>query len=116
TDPAEFSSDGEDFPVPPENNPGVNPKPSLIIECWGSTLFTPEAFDPDDPPIMIFHGTYDTTVPVLYAGDIKSQCETFDIPYRSYLIWGEGHGCWEAEYGGKDFTTLTLEFLRDFMP
>lgn len=116
TEPAEFSNDGEDFPVPSENNPGVNPKPSLIVECWGSAAFTPDAFDPDDPPIMIFHGTYDATVPVLYALNIESKCEEQNIPHRTYLISGEGHGCWDCEYDGKDLTTLTLDFLRDYMP
>lgn len=116
TEPDEFSNDGEDFPVPAQNNPGINPKPSLIVDCWGSAMFTPDAFDPADPPIMIFHGTYDSTVPVLYALNIESACKTHDIPYRIYLISGEGHGCWECEYDGDDLTTLTLEFLRDYMP
>lgn len=114
--PDEFSDDGQDFPVPAENNPGVDPKPAVIIDCWGSAAFTSDAFDSSDPPIMIFHGTYDTTVPVFDALRIKDRCDSFGIPYRSYLIPGAGHGCWEEEYEDKDLTTLTLDFLAEFMP
>ncbi len=116
TEPEEFANDGEGFPVPPENNPGVNPRPAAIVECWGSAVFTPNAFEPGDPPIMIFHGLNDTTVPFIFALDIQARCQQAGIPYRMYLIRGGEHGCWDCEYDGKDLTTLTIEFLRDFMP
>lgn len=116
TSPAEFSNDGEDFPVPAQNNPGVDSTPAVIVDCWGSAVFTLEAFDANDPPIMIFHGTYDTTVPVISALTIQAQCKSLGIPHRAYLISGGGHGCWDCTYDGKTLTTLTLEFLREFMP
>lgn len=116
TEPGEFEDDGNDLPIPVENNPYVNPKPSVIIDCWGSSVFTNDAFDADDPPVMIFHGKNDKTISYLLALNVKSKCEAAGIPYRFYGISGGGHGCWDCTYKGRTLTELTLDFLADFMP
>jgi predicted esterase len=79
-------------------------------------VFTNDAFDADDPPVMIFHGKNDKTISYLLALNVKSKCEAAGIPYRFYGISGGGHGCWDCTYKGRTLTELTLDFLADFMP
>ncbi len=116
--PEEFADDGPGFPAPPENNPGVNPVPQAIIDCWGSADVFTDMFDADDPPIMIWHGTNDFMLGTFFTSAllIRDKCEEFEIPYRFYPLLGEGHGAWDAEYDGKDLSTTILAFLHDLMP
>jgi len=118
TEPEEFADDGPDFPAPPENSPGVNPVPQAIIDCWGSADFFLDAFDSNDPPIMIWHGTNDFTLGTFFTSAllIQQKCSELGIPYRFYPLLGEGHGAWEAEYDGQDLSTTILDFLHDLMP
>ncbi len=118
SDPEEYVDDGPDFPAPAGNNPGVNPVPQAIIDCWGSADFFLEEFDAADPPIMIWHGTNDLTPGTFFTSAlvIAQKCDELGIPYRFYGLLGEGHGAWDAEYNGKDLSTTILAFLRDFVP
>jgi para-nitrobenzyl esterase len=117
TESRDFEDDGPAYPVPQVNNPGVDSAPNAIIDCWGGAFFPDDEFDPNDPPVMIFHGTFDGTVPFIpFATTVQSACAANAIPYRYYLIFGGGHGCWDCESEDKDLSTLTLEFLADFMP
>ena len=115
TAPEEFASDGPDFPVPAGNHPDTDPVPQAVVDLWGGAMYTPDAFDADDPPIMIAHGTFDTTVPVTLALNLQSACENQGIPFEAYLFWGEGHGCWDAEEDGKSILELTLDFLEEYL-
>lgn len=116
--PEEFADDGPDFPAPLENNPGANPVPQAIIDCWGSADFFTDMFDADDPPIMIWHGTNDTMLGTFFTSAlmIRQECADHGIPYRFYPLLGEGHGAWDAEYGDNDLSTTILNFLDDVMP
>jgi len=117
TDPEDYASDGPDFPVPADNNPGVDPKPQVVIDCWGGSLFVTDEFDPADPPVMIWHGLLDLTVPyLLFALEVADKCDQLGIPHRLFGLYGEDHGAWDAEFDDKDLPTHILEFLADFMP
>jgi len=116
TDPEDYASDGPDFPVPADNNPGVDAKPEVVIDCWGGSLFVTDEFDATDPPVMIWHGLFDLTVPYLFALEVADKCDEFGIPRRLFGLYGEDHGAWDAKFGDKDLTTHILEFLADFMP
>lgn len=108
-----FSSDGPEFSVPAENNPGVDTRPTAIVDCWGSAAPVIDAFDPSDPPIMIVHGTNDLRVGLFLAPalEIRDACTENSIPVAYYPMSGEGHGAWEGEFNDKDLATLTIEFL-----
>lgn len=111
-----FVTDGAGFPIPDENYPQTSMDATCIIDCWGTADFFLEEFDAGDPPIMVFHGSNDFTAGISLgpAINIRDKCEEFDIPYRYYPLWGEGHGAWEAEYDGKSLEALCLEFLATF--
>lgn len=111
-----FSSDGPGFDVPDENNPGVDTRPAVIVELWGSAAPVINAFDSSDPPIMILHGSLDFTVGISLepALAIRDQCEAKGIPYVYYPIAGADHGVWDAEVDGKDLATLTKAFLETY--
>ena len=91
-----FSNDGADFPVPTENNGGVNTRPSAIVDCWGSAAPVVNSFDATDPPMMVFHGDEDLTVGIFLAPalEIRDACNANGIPVAYYPIEGEGHGAW----------------------
>lgn len=116
--PGDYADDGAEFPAPAENNPGVNPVPQAIVDCWGSADFFLDAFDADDPPIMVWHGTNDFTLGTFFTSAlaIRQKCEDLGIPLRWCPLWGEGHGAWDAEFDDKDLSTTILEFLSEFMP
>ncbi len=117
SDPEDFASDGPGYDVPAENNPGLDARPRVIIDFWGSATFVLDEFDKDDPPILVAHGTSDFTVGVtiLDAYIIENKCKEFDIPYRFYPLWGEGHGAWDADVDGMNLVELSEEFLRDYV-
>jgi hypothetical protein len=114
SDPEDFFNDGMGYPVPPENNLSVNPKPQAVIDFWGSASFVLDEFDPSDPPIMIVHGVLDTQPGTFYinALNIRDACVENNIPYTFYTLPFEGHGAWEATVNDKDLATLALEFLE----
>lgn len=118
TEPEAYADDGPEFPVPPENNPGTSPVPQAIIDCWGSADFFLDAFDANDPPIMIWHGTNDFTPGTFFTSAllIWDKCVDLGIPCRFYPLLGEDHGAWEAEFDDKDLSTTILDFLNDLMP
>lgn len=108
-----FTNDGPNFPVPPENNPGVQARAAAIVDLWGSAAPVINEFDPGDPPIMVFHGSLDFTVglSLLPAQEIREACIENNIPIAYYPITGAPHRAWDAEFDGQDLQTLTIEFL-----
>jgi len=117
SEPEEFADDGPGFPAPAENNPGVNPVPQAIIDCWGSADFFIDVFDAADPPILIWHGTNDSQPGTFFTSALAIwlKCEELGIPCRFCPLLGEDHGAWDAEYGGLDLSDTILDFLDDFM-
>jgi predicted esterase len=113
-----FDNDGVAFPIPQENNPGINDKADACIDLWGSADHILTRFDPNDPPIMILHGTDDDNfgTPFGAAERIHNLCELFNIPHEFYPIDGEGHGAWDARVNRTNLKNLCLEFLDEFMP
>jgi pimeloyl-ACP methyl ester carboxylesterase len=110
-----FTNDGPGFTVPPEYNPGTSARVSAIVDCWGSAAPVIDAFDPTDPPVMIFHGAQDFTVGLALgpALDIRDACVENGIPVAYYPISGEAHGAWEGLFEGQTLAELTVAFLGE---
>jgi para-nitrobenzyl esterase len=117
SDQGQYSSDGEAFPVPDSNAPGVDESVVAIVDLWGTADSFLDDFDPTDPPIMIVHGAKDFTVGIslMPAQNIVEQCEAYGIPYRYYPVLDAGHGVWDIEVGDKDLARLIFDFLQEFM-
>jgi acetyl esterase/lipase len=47
---------------------------------------------PDDPPVLILHGTADTTVPVAHAKSLVAALVSNRVPHEVHLFEGVGHG------------------------
>jgi dipeptidyl aminopeptidase/acylaminoacyl peptidase len=118
TDPEDFARDNAELPVPPENNPGVDPKPQAVVDLWGSAELIRDKFDADDPPMCIIHGTKDDHIGVTFhvAKNIVAECEAHGIPYVFYPIEGKKHGAWDGKYEGKTINELVTDFLSAHMP
>lgn len=108
-----FVNDGPDYPVPQENNPGVEARSVAIVNLWGSGDFFPELFTPGSPPIMTVHGGKDFTVGVslMPALNIDQWCRENGITHVFYPLPDEGHGAWDADIEGKTLSGAIIEFL-----
>ena len=106
-------------PTTTVNNPTQTYEVHSIIDLWGSDLavdalesiYGLERFDSSDPPIMIVHGTQDTTVLFTEAEDLRDRCITNNIPFAFFPIEGAGHAAWNATVDGDDLERLTFEFI-----
>ena len=112
-----FLNDGPGLPVPPENNAGYDMPVSAVIDLWGGGLLAAEAFDANDPPVMMAHGTLDFTAGVSFVESLITLDALNDagIPVVYHLLPGEGHQAWDATVDGKDLAELTLEFLEEYL-
>jgi acetyl esterase/lipase len=70
-------------------NPGYPSNVSATIDVSGG-VYTP-LMEPGEPPVMIVHGTADTTSPYSRAEEIVDQAEAVGIPYELHPLIGEGH-------------------------
>lgn len=113
SDAGDFAGDGPEFPVPPENNPGVDAKPNAVVNLWGSAELIRDRFSPGDPPILIVHGINDGQAGTNFqvALNIVAACEKHGIPHTFHAIEGAGHGAWNAKVDGKGIDELVMDFL-----
>ena len=71
--------------------------PDFLGERWseGSTAFresSPAAYvSAGDPPIFLYHGTWDQLVPLDQATDYKAALDAAGVPNELYLMRGLGH-------------------------
>lgn len=71
--------------------------PEFLGEKWseGSVVFresSPAAYvTPGDPPVFLYHGTWDQLVPLDQATDYKAALDAAGVPNELYLMRGLGH-------------------------
>lgn len=71
--------------------------PNFLGERWreDSAVFresSPAAYvAPDAPPVFLYHGTWDTLVPLDQATDYKAALDAAGVPNELYLMRGLGH-------------------------
>lgn len=114
SDEDDFLNDGDAYPMPDSNHPGISSRPNAIVDLWGSAQFVRDKFDRDDPPVLIIHGTDDQEFGVMFPAALAlvKACEEASIPHTFYPLEGVGHGEIKAEYNGKNIPQLVDEFLR----
>jgi acetyl esterase/lipase len=107
------------------NDAGVGPpdlyaeqggKPNACVEVSGAHDRLGDRYDPRDPPIMVWHGDADQTVPYTNAVAVARACRANGIPYRLFTLPGADHAIptWLALHGGKNVKQHAAEFLDLF--
>ena len=89
------------------------------IDFWGSKvaldaleqLYGDNRFNSSNPPLLILHGTEDTTVPFSEAEALQSIYESNSVPLAFYPVEGAGHGVWNAVINNKTVSELTFDFI-----
>ncbi|AUC16692.1 hypothetical protein BTO06_16740 [Tenacibaculum sp. SZ-18] len=94
-------------------------KVRAILDFWGSgstarlinDLYGKQRFGTNDAPIIIMHGTEDTTVLFSEAETLRDQYINSGVPYEFYPLEGKGHGPWSATVNGKSLEGLCFDFM-----
>ncbi len=118
TDSEDLASDGQAFPIPAFNNPGVSARVNAYIHFWGNADHVLSDLDANDPPTMICHGNEDDVflTPFQSAERLNFFLDLIGVPNEFYEADGFGHGAWNYRLRGKSLERLTYEFLQDYMP
>ena len=90
-----------------------------ILNFWGSgdtvtalnTIYGYQRFDSSDAPIMIVHGTIDTTVPYTNAIELQDIYTSTGANNILYTLENRGHGPWNATVNGKTLAELSFDFM-----
>ncbi|MFN7458151.1 MAG: alpha/beta hydrolase [Gemmatimonas sp.] len=90
-----FSSYDQSLGEGASGNPGFPSTVKTVVNFWGSL---PQAADSvmqaGEPPLLIFHGTEDTTVPYAEALQLVARATQVGIPHRLVTLTGQGHAAW----------------------
>jgi len=100
----------------PDQLPGYAGGLNAGVEVSGGVDLNAAEFDAGDPPLMIWHGDSDSTVPYTEAQEIHGECLDHGIPYRFFTLPGADHGAatWTALYDGRGLKEHAFEFLNLF--
>jgi acetyl esterase/lipase len=76
-------------------NPGFSSRVKTVVDFWGSLpQATDSVMQAGEPPLLIFHGTEDTTVPYVEAQQLVARATQVGIPHRLVTLTGQGHAAW----------------------
>lgn len=67
---------------------------------------------PDDPPVLMVHGTEDRTVPYSQATILQQRCEQAGVPVELITIEGGGHG---LRGGDRQAIQRSVARMHEFM-
>ena len=93
------------------------PDPLVVVDYWGS-LFLDDLVSADGPPLMIVHGTDDTTqVYEDTAIPLATEAETVGLPYTFYTVENGPHGFGSVDpnrvqINGDAPVDVTLDFIE----
>jgi dienelactone hydrolase len=71
---------------------GSTAKVQAVVSFAGGLYGFESLIDALDPPVILFHGDNDTTVPYSLAGDIDDAAAAAGIAHEFYTLIGVGHG------------------------
>ncbi len=76
-------------------SPGFSSAFNAVVDFWGSL---PGAADTlmqaAEPPLLIFHGTLDATVPFAEAQELVARASQVSVSHRLVTLTGQGHAAW----------------------
>lgn len=117
TDAGSFVEDRSDLPVLAENNPSASSEVFAYIHLWGSADHVLLQVDPEDPPVMIVHGTDDNEFFTSFGASERfaAVLTFFGVPHIFYEAEGFGHGAWNYVFERQRITQLALNFLNGLL-
>ncbi len=92
-------------------NPGFSSNVTACVDLWGGLYNKVTEIDPGEPPVLIIHGTEDTTVPYSEAENISKQCREVGVFCSLHPLVGEGHAPWDRY---KEFLPWIIDFLYSY--
>lgn len=76
-------------------NPGFSSEVKAVVDFWGSLPAAADSvMQAGEPPLLIFHGTDDTTVLYVEALQLAARATQVGIPHRLVTLSGQGHAAW----------------------
>lgn len=99
---------------------GYSSKVDTVVELWGSgliveildVLFLSNRWDNSDAPMLMVHGTLDTTVPYEEAMRLSSLYCSSGAPFKFHTLHGLPHGAWDATVYGTPLTDESFNFIK----
>ncbi len=90
-----------------------------ILDFWGSgsaitslnNIYGYQRFDASDAPIMIAHGTADSTVLYTNAIELRDTYTATGAKYKLYPLVNRGHSAWDGIVDGKTLNQLSFDFI-----
>jgi acetyl esterase/lipase len=83
-----------------------------VIDLWGA-LLSDVQIDSTEPPVIIIHGTEDTTVPFKLSLALVKKLKEAKVTYLFYPIKGVGHGVPTPQ--GKAFHYVEVLFIYQYL-
>lgn len=113
----QYSADGDDFPIPQQNEPNESARVQAYVHLWGNADHVLTAVSSDDPPTMILHGEEDDVIltPYSAAERLHFALELRGVPHEFYAAEGFGHAAWNYRLRAKSLERLTLVFLNQHL-
>lgn len=106
-----FLNDFPGEPALPANSPGAPSYVRGIVDFCGGIFGMADSIDADDPPILIYHGIQDKTVPISMALEVRDRCLSVGLEYEFYPIEGGRHCPSQPAGNGKTLRELSFEFF-----
>ena len=90
-----------------------------ILDFWGAKIsldalewiYGYSRFNSNNPPLLIVHGTEDTSVPFSNAEELRIIYENTGADYKFHALQGLGHGPWNAMVNGKSLSDLAFDYI-----
>lgn len=90
-----------------------------IVDFWGSgvgvnginLIYGHNRYDAQDAPLIVFHGTDDTTVLFSEAQTLRNRYLQTGVPFEFYPLQGIGHAAWSATINGRLMEEVAFDFI-----
>jgi alpha-L-fucosidase 2 len=91
-------------------------RPRALVDLWGAMYGNESSIRAGDPPLIIIHGTADTTVPYSYATAINNAATSSGVPVTFVTATGGGHTLgMNAVISGQTVQQHVLNFLNQYL-
>ncbi|NBR46065.1 MAG: hypothetical protein EBT68_02970 [Verrucomicrobia bacterium] len=86
-------------------------RPRAVVDLWGAMYGDEGSIRAGDPPMIIIHGTTDTTVPYSYATAINSAATSVGVPVTFFSFNGGHTPALPTVIGGISIQQRVIDFL-----